>query len=216
ARLAFVRIAHQILLAGQGTRHEAPLQAGRKTRAATTTHAGCLDLVDDVFRRPAGGQDLAQGFIAAALHVILLSPIAAIQPRTTVRVDVAIVEDHAGGWIAGWKGLEALRKLLQYRRHTHADSPCCLSSSSMASMRSGCMCTHMCRLLSSITGESPQAPMHSPSFRVNMPSGVVSLKPMLSFCFRYSAALTPSVRAQGRFVHTVILKRPTGCRLYML
>ena len=40
---------------------------------------------------------------------------------------------------------------------------------------------HIERLLTMNTGASPQAPMHSPSFNVNFPSGVVSPKPTPSF-----------------------------------
>ena len=74
---------------------------------------------------------------------------------------------------------------------------------------------HIRLLLTRSTGASPQAPMHSPSCSVTRPSGVVSPKPMPSFAFRYSADLTASCSAQGRFVQIVILYRPTGCRLYI-
>jgi uncharacterized small protein (DUF1192 family) len=37
ARLALVRVADQVLLARELARHEAPLQAGGKARAAATT-----------------------------------------------------------------------------------------------------------------------------------------------------------------------------------
>ena len=75
---------------------------------------------------------------------------------------------------------------------------------------------HMWVLLTIMTGASPHAPMHSPSFSVKLPSGVVSLKPMPSFFFRYSAARSPPDSAHGRLVHTVSLKRPTGFVSYML
>ncbi|EXI76015.1 MAG: hypothetical protein AW07_00529 [Candidatus Accumulibacter sp. SK-11] len=67
-----------------------------------------------------------------------------------------------------------------------------------------------------MTGASPQAPMHSLSLSVIRPSGVVSLKPIPSFRFRYSPASTPPVSMHGRLVHTESLYLPTGLRSYML
>ena len=43
---------------------------------------------------------------------------------------------------------------------------------------------HIRRSLTISTGASPHAPMHSPSFSVIVPSAVVSLNPMPSFCFK--------------------------------
>ena len=43
ARLAFIRIADQILLARKLTRHETPFQTCRETGSATTTQAAQLD-----------------------------------------------------------------------------------------------------------------------------------------------------------------------------
>ena len=72
------------------------------------------------------------------------------------------------------------------------------SSSSVIDLSSGIK-LHIRLLLTSSTGASPQAPMHSPSFSVNRPSGVVSLKPMPSFPGRcFAASLAPD-SAHGRF-----------------
>src|SRR5690606_9240552 len=173
-RLAFVGIADQILLARQGTRHEAPLQAGGEARTATAAQRRRLDFSNDVIGRHSRGQDLAQGFVAAALDVVFQTPVRAVDPFQDLRADVAVVEDHAGGEVSGGIRREPLRVTLQKARRAHADSPCFLSSSIISSILPCSMRTHMCRLFSNMTGESPQAPMHSPSISVNMPSGVVS------------------------------------------
>ena len=55
---------------------------------------------------------------------------------------------------------------------------------SFLSIASWLMKLHMLWLFTSSTGASPHAPMHSPSTRVNLPSGVVSPKPMPSLCLR--------------------------------
>ena len=68
----------------------------------------------------------------------------------------------------------------------------------------------------SITGASPQAPMHSPSFSVNVPSAVVSLNPMPNVVFRCAAATAAPCSAHGRLVQMLTLKRPTGRRLYIV
>jgi hypothetical protein len=60
-------------------------------------------------------------------------------------------------------------------------------------------------LLTSSTGASPHAPMHSPSRSVNTPSAVVSPKPIPSRCFRCSAAFVAPCSAHGRFVQIVTL-----------
>ena len=72
---------------------------------------------------------------------------------------------------------------------------------------------HIRLLLTRSTGASPQAPKHSPSTSVTLPSEVVSPKPMPSFCFRYSADSTASCSAQGRFVQIVILNVPSGLQV---
>jgi hypothetical protein len=51
ARLAFVGIADDVLVARESPRHEAPLQAGRKTRAATAAQNRLLDFGDDLILR---------------------------------------------------------------------------------------------------------------------------------------------------------------------
>jgi hypothetical protein len=75
---------------------------------------------------------------------------------------------------------------------------------------------HMVRSLTSITGESAQAPRHSLCCSVNMPSSVVPPIVTPSFFSRWFNAVTPSRSWHGRFVHTLSLKRPVGCWLYML
>jgi hypothetical protein len=57
-------------------------------------------------------------------------------------------------------------------------------------------------LLTSITGASPHAPKHSPSFRVNMPSAVVSLRSTPSLDLRCSTASFAPRSAHGRLVQT--------------
>src|SRR5690606_8530893 len=88
------------------------------------------------------------------------------------------------------------------------------SSSSNSSILSSDMRLHIRLLLSRRTGASPQDPMHSPSFSVNFPSAVVSLKSMPSFCRKRATASLAPESAQGRLVQIVILYLPSGCRLY--
>jgi hypothetical protein len=71
-------------------------------------------------------------------------------------------------------------------------------------------------LLTSSTGASPQAPMHSPSLSVKRPSAVVSPKPMPRRFLSGSAAAVAPDSAHGRFVHSVSLKRPVGLRSYIV
>src|SRR5690606_36201649 len=54
--------------------HEAPLQTGRKARAAASTQAGRLDHLDDVGRRDLLGEDLAPGAVPAGLQIIVVGP----------------------------------------------------------------------------------------------------------------------------------------------
>src|SRR5690606_29865984 len=200
-RLALVRVADEVLLAREGTRHEAPLQSRGKARPASAAQAGSLDFGDDVLGRHAADEDLAQGFIAAAGDVVLQMPVAAVQTGHDLGRNMAAVQPGGN----------------RESRSVHGASPACVfNSSSNASRRASDICTHMRLLLTSSTGESPQAPMHSPSISVNMPSAVVSRKSMPSLRLRWSAAFSPSRRAQGKLVQTEILNLPTGLTSYML
>src|SRR5262249_57059701 len=51
ARLALIRIAHQVLLYRRVARHEAPLGAGGKSRAPAATQSRGLYLIDDLLAR---------------------------------------------------------------------------------------------------------------------------------------------------------------------
>ncbi|MNI25141.1 hypothetical protein D3C73_787800 [compost metagenome] len=173
ARLAFVRVADEVLLAGERARHEAPLQAGREARAATAAQTRRLDFGDHVFRLHAGGQDLLQGFVAAALDVVFKAPVGTVDISHDLRLDVATVQAHRIGHVVQRVGVEPLRELLVQVGRVHADSPCTLRAATSASSFSSVMRTHICLLFTISTGESPQAPMHSPSTSVNWPSAVV-------------------------------------------
>src|SRR5690606_20984203 len=185
--LAFVGVAYQVLLTGQVARHEAPFEAGRKARTATSTQARSLDFGNDVLRLHAGGEYLAQCLVATARDIVLQAPVIAVEVGHDLGIDVPAMKDHAARQVSVGSRFEPLRKPAEYFRSVHADSPCRLSSSIMASIFSGAMRTHMCLSFTSSTGESPQEPMHSPSIRVNRPSSVVSWKPTPSFWLRYSA-----------------------------
>ena len=65
AGLAFVGIADQVLRAGVVLRHEAPLQAGGKARAAAAAQARGLDLGDHLVGRHAGAAVQRRGSCAA-------------------------------------------------------------------------------------------------------------------------------------------------------
>src|SRR5690606_8038745 len=65
AGLALIRVADQIFNAVVVTRHETPLETGRKTCAAAAAQAGELDLSDDVRRLDLLGDDTLQLLIAA-------------------------------------------------------------------------------------------------------------------------------------------------------
>src|SRR5690606_36172360 len=135
---------------------------------------GGLELGDDVVGRHARGENLAQCLVATPLDVIFQTPVAAVEPIENLRLKVAAVRDHAGGEITAGIGVQPFSETLQNILHAHADSPCFFSSSIISSILACSMRTHMWWLLSSMTGASPQEPMHSPSLRENMPSGVVS------------------------------------------
>ena len=171
ARLAFVRVAHQMLLARELAGHEAPLQARGETCAAAAAQPRLLDGGDHLILRQAFAavlaQDLAQRLVAAACLVVLDGPVGAGQIGIDLGIDVAVVE--AGLAARGGKpgqdrlcgGVHALPSAA--RRPS-------ISSSSFSLL----MKLHMQRSFTSITGESAQAPRHSDCCSVNMPSGVVS------------------------------------------
>ncbi|MNT53805.1 hypothetical protein D3C72_1909130 [compost metagenome] len=92
ARFAFICIADEVFLARELARHEAPLQAGRETRAATAAQGRRLEVGDDLFRRDFLFQDTPQGAVAAAVHIILQMPVLAIQILQDQWIDMAVVE----------------------------------------------------------------------------------------------------------------------------
>ena len=96
AGFAFVRIANEVLLTRELARHEAPLQTGRKTRATTTAQAAGFDFGNDLIRRHALTavltQNFTQGLVATASFVVFQAPIAAVQTRQNLRVDVPAME----------------------------------------------------------------------------------------------------------------------------
>ena len=169
-RLALVGIAHQIFLAGERAGHEAPLKARREARAAAATQTGFLDSGNDLILRQALvtvlAQDATQRLIAATRFVVLDAPVAAIQARIDLGVDVAVVETGLNTC-----GLE-LGEYLGCRGH-HWPSAARRPSTSWSSL-SLSMKLHIVRSFTSITGASAQAPRHSHCCRVNRPSGVVS------------------------------------------
>src|SRR5690606_24315719 len=73
AGLGLVRVAQDVLL-DLALGHEAPLQAGRETRAATAAQARRLDHLDHVGRRDLFRQHLAQRLVATSLEVVLVRP----------------------------------------------------------------------------------------------------------------------------------------------
>ena len=81
ARLALVRVAHQVLGAGELPRHETPLQPGREARAAAAAQGGFLHLGDDRVRRDFFRDDLAQRLITAARLIVLEAPVRAVEAR---------------------------------------------------------------------------------------------------------------------------------------
>src|SRR6185295_6251517 len=130
AGLAFVGIAHQVLLHRQGTRHEAPLQAGWEAGTTAATQPRSLDLGHHLLGRHGGSavlaEDLLQRAVAAARFVIIEPPVAAIEAGKNLRVDVAAVE---AGLLSA--GLE-LRQIGQH--HGGLAFSVATSSSSRASL----------------------------------------------------------------------------------
>src|SRR5205085_7700771 len=123
----------------------------------------------------------AQRLVAVARLVVGQAPVGAVQPRIDLRIDVTVVE---AGLDTG--GLE----LLQDLRRVHACAPFrpSISWSSLSLL----MKLHIVRSLTSITGESAQAPRHSLCCSVNRPSAVVSPMAMPSFFSRWCKAFWPS------------------------
>jgi hypothetical protein len=84
AGLAFVGIAHQVLLARELARHEAPLQAGGESRRRRGRAGRFLDGGNHlVLRQPLAAvlaQDLAQGLVAAARLVVLSDQLLPLRP----------------------------------------------------------------------------------------------------------------------------------------
>ena len=142
--LAFIGITDNVLVTREGARHERPLQTRREAGATTTTQDGLLNLSNDVFLSHLGFEDTAQLRVTTTSDVILQAP---------GIVAIQTFHQHA----------------IDRAEHGHY-----LHSSSSLSICSGCMWLHIERLLTINTGASPQAPMHSPSLRVNLPSAVVS------------------------------------------
>ncbi len=174
ARFTFVGITHQIFLARQIARHEAPLQAGGETGTAATAQTGSLDLFNDFIGCHARRQNFAQSLVPTPGHVIFKPPVCAIQACHDLRADMATMENHTARHIIVRRNIQAFRKFLQNSGGAHCAPPFCFSSLIMASIFSGIIRTHMCLLLTSMTGESPHAPMHSPSTSEKRPSSVVS------------------------------------------
>mmetsp|Transcript_33923 Transcript_33923/g.55363 ORF Transcript_33923/g.55363 Transcript_33923/m.55363 type:complete len:254 (-) Transcript_33923:192-953(-) len=167
--LAFVGVADEVFLARELAGHEAPLQAGRETGAAAAAQRGGLDLGDDLVGRQTFAavlaEDLAQGRIAAAGLVVLDRPVLAVQIGIDLRADVTPVETGLGA------------RTLKLGEVQHACPQALAASARNTSMsssrRSLLMKLHIWRSLTSITGESAQAPRHSLFCTVNRPSAVV-------------------------------------------
>ena len=96
AGLAFVGIADEILLALVLLRHEAPLEAGGKARAAAAAQRRLLHFGDHGRRRNLLGEDLLQRLVAAARDVVGEPPVRAGEARHDDRVG-AVVEETVGG-----------------------------------------------------------------------------------------------------------------------
>ncbi len=79
ARLALVRIAHDVFRARELARHERPLEPGRKAGAATATQAGFLQVVDERRRVDLVAEQLLQRGIALARLVVLEAPVAGVE-----------------------------------------------------------------------------------------------------------------------------------------
>src|SRR5690606_21994645 len=114
-RLTLVRIAHQILLPRKLARHEAPLQAGRKTCTPPSTQARLLDGRNDLVLTPGlrtvGAQHGAHGLVAAALDVGMQAPVRAVETGVNLWIDMTSMK----------AGLQTRRlKLRKYLSRLHA------------------------------------------------------------------------------------------------
>src|SRR5690606_6881868 len=69
AGLALVGVAHHVFLAGGVARHEAPLHAGRKARAAAAAQTRGLHFLDDLLGRDLLAQDALPGLVPVDLAV---------------------------------------------------------------------------------------------------------------------------------------------------
>ncbi|OMP13027.1 hypothetical protein COLO4_02409 [Corchorus olitorius] len=92
ARLAFVRVANEILLARKLTRHEAPLQARGEACTATAAEARGLHVGNDLLGGDLLSEDAFQLLIAATLDVIFEVPVVAVQTGENQRLDMSIVQ----------------------------------------------------------------------------------------------------------------------------
>src|SRR6185436_17977566 len=140
-------------------------------------------------------EDLLQRVVAAALHVVGEAPVVAGEPR------------HQHG--VGPEVEELARRVHREPPPFGAPSPrsaAAASSSTNASSFSPFIQLTIRWLLTSITGASPHAPMHSPSLSVKRPSGVVSPKPTPRRFLSCAAASVAPDSAHGRFVQIVSLK----------
>src|ERR1700749_3486087 len=91
ARFAFVRIANEVLLPRELTRHEAPLQASWETGTATAAQTRRLDVGDHLLGRNLFFQNAAQLGVTAARHIVFEMPVVAVQASENQRFDVTIV-----------------------------------------------------------------------------------------------------------------------------
>src|SRR5437762_58411 len=196
AGLPLIRVADQVFFALVLLRHEAPFEAGRKTRAATASQRRFLHFSHDLVRWNFFAQYPFERLVPAALDVVGEPP---ITPRQTGHQDsVGTVVKKFGG-----------------RVHL-AIAALVASSSKSASSLSACISHSIRLLLTRTTGASPQAPKHSPCFSVKRPSALVSLKSMPSLRLRCAAAAVAPCSAHGKLVQIVSLKRPVGSMLYIV
>ena len=84
--LAFVGIANEVFLARKLTRHEAPLQAGRKTCTTSTTQGRLFDFGDNLILGDFFRQNFSERLVTAAGLIRANAPIVRI-------IDLKIGED---------------------------------------------------------------------------------------------------------------------------
>ena len=95
AGLAFVGVADEILVALVLLRHEAPLEARRKARAAAAAQRRPLHFADHRCRRDLLGENLLERRVAAARDVVREPPVGSRQPGHDDGVG-AVVQEFAG------------------------------------------------------------------------------------------------------------------------